>query len=477
MRSETSGGSDPRKPRPEVLTATWLAVAVVDLVIGGVGIVLGGFSVFEDRSDLSRLGHVLWGLLAVVIGGSLIAAATERWSVGVTARRLTGWGGFAQIAVGGYAWLALPNLLSLIGLLLLPLGAIGALASVVLVWDHRQNSSGARRIGLRLLGGLGTLLACLALLAVMAVAVLPDTDGLVSQPRPAANYDEALAMFATATADEGSDIYDPCRSSLRTHGEQTDVVVMFFHGLTNCPRQFGELADLAFQRGANTLVLRAPRHGLVNSDATGVRGVGAAGGLSADELRAHADTAIDIAAGLGAEVRVLGLSMGGVQSTWAAQHRSEIARAVHISPALTLSGSPPIVDRGLVGVLSRLPNFTTGTGVESVDHIYSGSASRAVAAVYLLGRETREDAHSTPPATPEMIVITNGFDDSVDNRDIDDLADDWMETGADVTQYRLPAELKLPHDVIDVGKEGADTDLIYPILLAFLDGEDPPQLD
>ena len=50
--------------------------------------------------------------------------------------------------------------------------------------------------------------------------------------------------------------------------------------------------------------------------------------------------AVDIAAGLGDEVRVLGLSMDGVVAAWTAQERSDVDRVVAISPALTIPFVP-----------------------------------------------------------------------------------------------------------------------------------------
>ena len=44
--------------------------------------------------------------------------------------------------------------------------------------------------------------------------------------------------------------------------------------------------------------------------------------------------AVDIAAGLGDQVTIAGLSAGGVVAAWAAQHRRDVHRAVLIAPSL-----------------------------------------------------------------------------------------------------------------------------------------------
>ena len=57
-----------------------------------------------------------------------------------------------------------------------------------------------------------------------------------------------------------------------------------------------------------------------NIAGTRIGGIGNLGGITAEGLRAYAETAVDIADGLGRERRVLGLSMGGVLAAWVAQN-------------------------------------------------------------------------------------------------------------------------------------------------------------
>jgi carboxylesterase len=114
--------------------------------------------------------------------------------------------------------------------------------------------------------------------------------------------------------------------------------------LTNCPRQFLELGDAIHTTGANVLILRVPRHGIADESGRAIGGVGNVGGLTAAELSAYADDAVDIASGLGRDVRVLGLSMGGVIATWIAQNRPDAERVVAVAPALTLPRVPDFVD-------------------------------------------------------------------------------------------------------------------------------------
>ena len=57
--------------------------------------------------------------------------------------------------------------------------------------------------------------------------------------------------------------------------------------------------------------------------------------MRAEDLRDFADRMVDVAAGLGEQVIMVGLSAGGIVTAWAAQHRPEIDKAVTISPSLS----------------------------------------------------------------------------------------------------------------------------------------------
>src|SRR5260370_37419034 len=116
---------------------------------------------------------------------------------------------------------------------------------------------------------------------------------LSTTPNPARDYDEALTRFAVMQARDGSEVNPVCRSTLLTHDERTDDVIVLVHGITNCPRQFVQLAPLFFERGFNVVVPRIPWNGY--ADQSGV----AMDNLMAQELRAFGDAIDDIARDIG----------------------------------------------------------------------------------------------------------------------------------------------------------------------------------
>ena len=62
------------------------------------------------------------------------------------------------------------------------------------------------------------------------------------------------------------------------------------------------------------------------------------------ELRAFADRAIDVGAGLGESVLAVGLSGGGALATWAAVERAEVTRTILFSPLLNPARYAPCDD-------------------------------------------------------------------------------------------------------------------------------------
>ena len=175
------------------------------------------------------------------------------------------------------------------------------------------------------------------------------------QPKPTTGYDEAMDRFNGLQSDDGDRVNPVCRSHLFEHGKQTEHVTVFLHGYTNCPLQFMELGRSLHAAGHTVLIPRFPHHGL-EPTANELRC------LSVEDLIDLADEAVDIAAGLGTQITVCGLSLGGALSMWAAQNRPEVARVVALSPALSVRPAPPALRRALSNLLGIAPEFLSLVG-------------------------------------------------------------------------------------------------------------------
>ena len=258
---------------------------------------------------------------------------------------------------------------------------------------------------------------------------------------------------------------------LMTHGARAPKVAVLFHGLTATPHQMQLLGDELYERGYDVFIPRMPMHGERG------RTVTALSGLTADTLRAFADDAIDIARGLADTIDVLGLSGGATLAAWVAQHRSEVRNVVIVSPAIALSRLPRVLEDPAMQTLARLPNLNVGASADTTKpQVYAGFSTRAVAQTMRLGAEVRSEAERVKPAAGTIAMVINGNDHTVDASAALALADMWVEHGVPIKRYAFGATLGLPHDLVDQGERCADAKLVYPVLIALLEGRMPAAL-
>jgi|694.fasta_scaffold64912_5 pimeloyl-ACP methyl ester carboxylesterase len=318
---------------------------------------------------------------------------------------------------------------------------------------------------LTVLMALGVIVATLVVLALIPLRV----GDLGAQPRPTATYDEAVAAFDAYGADEsGLGVVDDCHSRLFTGGERTQNVIVLFHGLTNCPQQMVKLAEQLEQQGANVVVLRAPGHGQAS-------GPGGLAGIEAEQFRDFADRSIDIATGLGDHVTVMGLSLGGLISTWTVIERPEVQRAVIIAPAYQLGGYSEPVQYAVGNLFARMPNVAIPSSGEGLgDHAYPETPTRGVGQMLRLGRYVMGQAAARPPIGKQIAFVINDADTTISNAAAEQVIDEWRADGVDVTVVHLPKSLGLPHDLIDPAQAVQDPALVYPLIEALAEGRTPP---
>lgn len=283
---------------------------------------------------------------------------------------------------------------------------------------------------------------------------------------PAAGYEESLRLLDSLVAADTDSVAFECRSALRTHGARTGRAVLLFHGLTNCPAQCDSLAGFLFAQGANVFVPRLPQHGYAN------RMTEALALSDAREYAGFTDRAVDIAAGLGDTLIVMGLSTGGVMAAWAAQERPEVGRAIPVAPLLATPQVPGLLLPALTRLAVVVPNVYVWwdpkqkQDLAGPKHVYPRFGSRAAAATLLLGAAVRQSAALRPPACRTITVVMVGGDPAVDNGAVLDLARAWRAHGtADVTTYTFPESLHLNHDVVDPEQVGGNPVATYPVLL------------
>ena len=92
-----------------------------------------------------------------------------------------------------------------------------------------------------------------------------------------------------------------------------------------------------------------------------------AAGKASASLTETPDQVVDIAQGLGDKVVMVGMSLGGVTTGWAAQNRSDVDSAVLISPAFGFKAVPSALTVPVMRVYRLMPNSYTWWNAELKD--------------------------------------------------------------------------------------------------------------
>lgn len=298
--------------------------------------------------------------------------------------------------------------------------------------------------------------------------------GLEARPDPAQDYAGALQRLAALQALDDDSVNPVCHSRGLLHGRKTRQAVVLVHGLTNCPQQWAEFGELLYRRGINVLLARMPRHGLADRMTEDL------GHLRAEELRDFGDRVVDIAAGLGDEPIIVGLSAGGIVAAWAGQYRPELAKAVLIAPSLGLGSFGERTQLLFMNLLLALPDVATqhfSSMDRAMPYAYVGWSTRSLGEVLRLGLATGLAAMKRRPAVQNLLLVTNANDAAVNNGLARQLVSVWQTRGLrQVTYYEFDKREHLEHDLIDPNNPKQRTDLVYPILLDLITGTVVPDI-
>ncbi|HSQ33003.1 MAG TPA: alpha/beta fold hydrolase [Gemmatimonadaceae bacterium] len=310
-----------------------------------------------------------------------------------------------------------------------------------------------------------------AMVVIGIAAVVPASAGDVrSHPSPARGYTDAVFRARARIAADSLVAAPGGESILLTHGARAPRAIVLLHGFTDSPKQFQALADSLYARGDNVFVPRLPHH------AERGRDVGELARLTAAELSRAADAAVDVGAGLGDSLVVMGLSVGGTLAVWAAEHRPEVRRAVVIAPPFEVAHVPSMLERAIVNLSSHIPNVTRRAAPDSERPDRDpGFATHALAQVLRLGMAVRRDAEHLAPAGAEVLFLVNANDRTVKTAPVLDLARLWNARSVPVVVYEFPDSLELPHNIVDPMQRRGNDAAVYPTLEALAHGDHPPR--
>ncbi|MBV8149073.1 MAG: alpha/beta fold hydrolase [Candidatus Eremiobacteraeota bacterium] len=253
---------------------------------------------------------------------------------------------------------------------------------------------------------------------------------------------------------------------LYTHGKATEHAVVLFHGFTNCPQQFDELARNYYRRGCNVIVPRIPAHGLKD------RLTYALADVTAEQFQTFAAQSFWLTSGLGKRVSAVGLSLGGTLALWLAQTQP-IDLAVPIAPFLVPLPFSEKAGSALARLLYAMPNFYWWWDPRIKEkslprYAYPGFPTHALAQMVFLGDAIFAAAGKEKPRAHDCILVTNPNDNAVTNAASYDLLATWNRWGVNYRQVLLTGLGPPRHDVIDPVTYPQGRTLVYPKLEAFV---------
>ena len=188
------------------------------------------------------------------------------------------------------------------------------------------------------------------------------------------------------------------------------------------------------------------------------------------------DPTLDIAAGMGDQVAMFGLSLGANVAAASGQLRPDLHLAVPTSPAIGLRFTWPGITQALTRIVLGLPDIYVWwdpihKAEFQAESGYPGFSSHALGQIWRFGLAVLDAAKTmVPPTSVKQLVITNWGDPAINLANADALVDDWRHNGGDVSTYRFALLPWLPHDIISTDAVcGANTALTYPILLEQVD--------
>ena len=314
------------------------------------------------------------------------------------------------------------------------------------------------------------ILSALFLVLALGAWIVFRVPKFHSVPHPARDYQEAMEKFSAIEKRESTlPLLEEGKSRIFTHGKITGRAFVLLHGLTNCPEQFVPLARILFQSGANVFLPRARYAGYADpmNDVQGLQ--------SGQDLLDQAAEGLDIAAGLGDRVTLVGLSGSAVAAAWMAENRDGIDSMLLLAPFFGLDGHPVWMIDFLSAVLSKAPNFykwwneDLKGSIPRPSYAYPRYGTRCMADTVQLSRNVRANSDKHPLQAGRLDILTTGTDRGANNRLTDQLAADWASKNPGrVTAFEFPEKEGVPHDMIDPHQPEAKIRIAYPKILELL---------
>lgn len=301
----------------------------------------------------------------------------------------------------------------------------------------------------------------LLILLIGAFFVVLPVPTFQSIPNPASSYDDALKKISAIQAGEAALPLSPeGHSRLMIHKEKTDRVFVLLHGLSSCPEQFITFGKILFDQGNNVVILRARCAGY--SSVWNEKQLEQSG----QDLINQAAESLDIAAGLGEHITLIGLSAGALGAAWMAEHRPGIDHVLLIAPFFGAYGWSLPALQAATTLLLYTPNFyiKKKEPLPLPKYVYPGYGTRCLAKTLELSRAIRSFQGTLP--VKRLDIFLSDADFVVNNQLTQKVAQQWtLRNPGKIFLHKFPAALQIPHDCIDPHSQNNKTAWSYPPII------------
>jgi carboxylesterase len=115
--------------------------------------------------------------------------------------------------------------------------------------------------------------------------------------------------------------------------------------------------------------------------------------------------------------------------------------------------------------------MATKENIAGPSYAYPRYPTEAVGGLLRLGASVERNAQERAPAARRIVAVSNEADPAVNNAVLDQVVSLWRLQGSPVETYEFPAQLGLPHDVIDPNQTEQQVDVVYPVLIELIAGD------
>jgi pimeloyl-ACP methyl ester carboxylesterase len=327
-------------------------------------------------------------------------------------------------------------------------------------------------LGLEVIVALGALFVAYMVVWGLLVAFLgvDEKRPPARHPDPAKDRAEALARFEEFRKRDTPDFSEACWSRLLEPEGAAKGTLIYYHGFTNCPAQLRLAAEPLRARGYRVLVPRQPRMGRADVLTKDLAE------LESSEIIEFSDQVVDIAAGFGDPVYVVGLSTGALLSAWSGATRDEVVRVVSAAPVVAPMGVPFPAVRLLVRfphVIPKVYNWWNPKLKENLGespYAYPGFPLASIFRYMYLGVLLRDRKVRCTHDLERATLLSNPNDTAV-RRDLGLalITRTFSGHARELTEARIAKGLDWTHDFVDpASPHGGSGEQVADVFLAAL---------